>query len=430
MATRALKYAALMAICFVCVKKIEHKIKKCLEPPDDWDIQTECIGTEIAAGYLRKKGKSGNTWSKRYIVLDKNKLIYYADQLRKLVKGEIVIAGANAANCTTRADEEKKFYFSIWHPVCGEREFYAKTDARRRQWVTNINTASAHLIVSSNYGVLYKLGGITGSSWQERWCVCAGETLDYFDGPTANQSRGGMPMKGALVRQTTRADQQFCFEVEADALDAKVKKNIFGGTKPNKIYTFAVPTQVECDRWVQVLTAASTIPTAPEEGAAGEVDAELTENPMLAVGGGVGSMFDKPKMWPEQEGLLSKKSKNLLSSWQERFFVLDKASRSLKYYKDQADHVGGAVEEKGKIPIESIMMEKFILQDKKDPAIIIFFAKTPKTRKYELKAASPGVAKEWADALLEWVELCKVKEVKKLSALEKLAAAAAEPVVE
>jgi len=422
--SKALKYAAYMAICFICIKKIEHKIKKCIEPKDDWDINTECTGTEIAAGYLRKKGKTGNTWSKRYIVIDKNKIIYYADQVRKLVKGEIVIAGATAANCTTRSDEEKKFYFTIWHPVCGEREFYARTDARRRQWLQKINTASANLIITSTYGTLYKLGGITGSAWQERWCVCAGETLDYFDGPKANQSRGGLAIKKAIIRKTSRADQEFCFEVEADALDNKPKKNIWGGIKPNKVYTFAVPTKKEQDRWVEVLDLAAKLPEELQTASEGKEEGGMTENPMLAAGGGsgggLGSFLDKPKEWPEQEGLLSKKSKNLLTTWQERFFVLDKESKSLKYYLSKADHASGKVEEKGSIPIESIREEKFVLISKVDPSIFVFFVK-PKTRKYELKASTPGIAKEWVDILLEWISLCKVKEVVKKSALERLA---------
>jgi len=229
-----------------------------------------------------------------------------------------------------------------------------------------------------------------------------------------------LPIKKALIRKTSRADQEFCFEVEADALDSKPKKSLWGGVRPNKVYTFAVPTKKELDRWVEVLELAAK----PPEGRAEEVGAEEcgqgVTNPMLATGGGLGSFLDKPKEWPEREGLLSKKSKHLLTTWQERYFVLDSASRSLKYYQSKADREGDGGEERGTIPIESIREDKFILISKVDPAIFVFYVK-PKTRKYELKAPTPGIAEEWVDVLQEWIELCKAKEVTKKSALERLA---------
>ena len=113
---------------------------------------------EIAAGYLRKKGKGADIWSQRYIVLVKGKLIYYLDQMRDNQKGEIVIAGATAGPSPSRGDEEKKFYFEISHPVCGTREFYAKSDMRRRQWINKINTLATELMLMSHWGTLKKKG--------------------------------------------------------------------------------------------------------------------------------------------------------------------------------------------------------------------------------------------------------------------------------
>ena len=74
---KILKYGGLAIACLIVKHKIEKCITKCLEKPDEWDIKEECVGTEIAAGYMRKKAKGSNTWSKRYIVIDKNKIIYY-----------------------------------------------------------------------------------------------------------------------------------------------------------------------------------------------------------------------------------------------------------------------------------------------------------------------------------------------------------------
>ena len=377
-----------------------------MEPPDDWTLSQECTGTEIGAGHLRKKGKGADVWSKRYIVLDKNKLIYYMDQTREVVKGEIIIAGATAANCTTRPDEEKKFYFTISHPVCGIREFYAKTDARRRQWLQGINTMSANLIRNSTYGTIYKLGGLTGKTWQERWCVCTGETMDYFDSCTDNQSKGCLSMKGAAVRKIKRDDQTYCFEIEEDGANVEQKKNLWGGVKANKKYIFAVSTPVELDRWVEVLTAASVYQsTAPPGG-----DIAMTDNPMHRGAGGMkGVMAFKEKeiIWPVKDGLLAKKSKNAfsLSAWQDRWFVLDQAHRALLYYKDKGERDSGAPE-KGKIPVENIIGEKFVLTDRENPAILRFYVR-PNNRKYELKAESSELAQQWVEALNEWLRLLK-----------------------
>ena len=401
MAARALKYAAYIAICCVIVRKIDHMVKKCMEPPDDWDIHTECTGTEVAAGYLRKKGKGVSVWTKRYIVIDKKKLIYYADQLRTVIKGEIVIAGALAENCRDRADEETKFFFNISHPVCGTREFYAKSDARRRQWINSVNTISAQLILGSCYGVLFKLGGLTGKTWQERWCVCAGETLDYFDGPTSNHSKGGLSIKGAEVRHVKRPDQNYCFEVEADALTATVKKSFFGGAKANKVYVFASPTQAECERWVDVLSAAAVIVVEPEVviGPDG-VEMTMTANPMNASVAGVGALFVKEVVWPEKSGILGKKSNATftLSSWQDRWFSFNKEHKALIYHKEKGS------EEKGRILLAAIIIQKGIIQDRDDPTIFRFYVR-PNNRKYELRAPSGDECTVWVEMILKWLEL-------------------------
>jgi hypothetical protein len=400
MATSAIKYAAYIAICCLVVRKIDHCVRKCMEPPDDWDIHAECTGTEKAAGFLRKKGKGANVWTKRYIVIDRKKIIYYEDQMRAVAKGEIVLAGAVAEKCSTRPDEETKFYFNITHPVCGTREFYAKSDARRRQWLVKINTISAELILGACYGTLYKLGGLTGNVWQERWCVCAGETLDYFDAATSNQSKGGLSIKGAAVRHVKRADQSFCFEVEADALTAEPKKNFFGSSKANKVYTFSVPSQYECDRWVTVLQAAALVEESAET--IHKDGLEFTVNPMNpGAAGGLG-LFVKEVQWPSREGVLAKKSTKTfaMSSWQDRWFALSKEHKAVVYSKEKGS------EEKGRILLMAIIEQKGIIQDKDEPNIFRFYVR-PNNRKYELRAPSAQEAADWVQALLQWIDLLK-----------------------
>ena len=107
-------------------------------------------------------------------------------------KGEIVLAGANASFSSTRANTKRKFYFTISHPQCGSREFYCKTKNRRDQWVELVNEISNELLNASVYGKLSKQGGLRHNAWQERWCICTGHSLDYFEDPSDNQSKGSI----------------------------------------------------------------------------------------------------------------------------------------------------------------------------------------------------------------------------------------------
>lgn len=163
------------------------------EPRDDWNIENEAREGERGAGWIYKKAKGNDlVWSKRYFVITNEKLMYFTERDRLVMKGEIVLAGALAAVSTTRADSKKCFYFTISHPQCGSRDFYAKTRNRRNQWMTKINDISAELTSRSMTGKLQKQGGLGKNVWQERWCICTGTTLDYFDSPTDNQSKGSL----------------------------------------------------------------------------------------------------------------------------------------------------------------------------------------------------------------------------------------------
>ena len=76
-------------------------------------------------GWLYKRGKAHAVWGKRFFVVTETKLLYYADESRKAVKGEIALAGASAKVSPTRANGRKEFHLIIEHPVCGTRELYA-----------------------------------------------------------------------------------------------------------------------------------------------------------------------------------------------------------------------------------------------------------------------------------------------------------------
>lgn len=162
------------------------------EPRDDWDIKNEARAGERGAGWLTKRGKNAAVWSKRFFVITDYKLIYYTEKDRLKPKGEIILAGATASASTSRASNKNHFYFTISHAQCGTREMYAKTNHRRAQWMELINDISNVLEKTAVYGKLFKQGGLSKNQWQERFCVCSGRTLDYFDGPTDNQSKGSL----------------------------------------------------------------------------------------------------------------------------------------------------------------------------------------------------------------------------------------------
>ena len=163
---------------------------ECCEPNDEWNIMQEAQAGERGAGWLYKRAKSKPIWSKRFFILTETKLVYYTDVDRGTSRGEIVIAGATAQISAGRKSTKKCKYFTVSHPECGERELYAKTSNRRNQWINAINDLSAKLSGTAMSGKIFKQGGMAKSSWQERWAMCAGSTLDYFDSPTENQSKG------------------------------------------------------------------------------------------------------------------------------------------------------------------------------------------------------------------------------------------------
>lgn len=78
--------------------------------------------------------------------------------------------------------------------MCGTREFYAGSKEKRDQWISTINDLSASLRDTAVYGKLFKQGGLAKSSWQERWSICAGNSLDYFEDATENQPKGSIGM--------------------------------------------------------------------------------------------------------------------------------------------------------------------------------------------------------------------------------------------
>ena len=111
---------------------------------------------------------------------------------RLVMKGEIVLAGSTVDESATRAHTRNQWFFNITHPQCGTRELYARTRKRRSQWIEKISYVCSEVTKRAVYGKLKKLGGSSKNIWQERWCICTGRYLDYFELPTDNQAKGSI----------------------------------------------------------------------------------------------------------------------------------------------------------------------------------------------------------------------------------------------
>ena len=188
-------------------------ISESFNSADKWSIKTDIDinKNEIGAGYLYKRAKSKPIWSRRFCTLTKTSLVYYKDIDRSEIKGTIVVAGAVAQISPNRVNAKDKKYFILSHPHCGMREFYASTSTQRDQWIEALNNLSISLKSTVYYGKLKKLSSSTtnsntnannnqdnnisnskSASWKKRWCICVGDTLDYFEHARDNQAKGSV----------------------------------------------------------------------------------------------------------------------------------------------------------------------------------------------------------------------------------------------
>jgi hypothetical protein len=342
------------------------------EPRDDWNIENEAQDGEKGAGWIYKKAKGSDlVWSKRYFVLTGEKLFYFTDRNRVVKKGEIVLAGATAVECSHRADTKKIFYFNITHPQCGSREFYAKTRNRRAQWINKINEISNELSHRAIFGKLFKQGGMSKNVWQERWCICTGTTIDYFDSPTDNQSKGSLckflrtlfkvfsfnklylfffflflkDIVGASVRPLA-IKEKYCFEISTAQ----------PGKKGNKKYVFASLNEAERDTWIERLIKLSTgdfsspqfsqanVAISTDSGSVNPIHAAIAaaaleggEIDPANPDGGIAlqkmSTTSRGSIVPqEMSGYLMKKSPAMMKGWQKRYFKTQ-TNGDISYFK-------------------------------------------------------------------------------------------------
>ncbi len=371
----------------------------CCDPKDNWSIQEECHGDELGAGHLFKRGKNHAVWSKRYFTVT-NKILYYTEQDRSNVKGEIVLAGARAMNSTTRADRYKKYYLTIQHGECGSREFYTTSKERRSQWIDLINSISQNLKKKSVYGKLLKMGGKFTYTWQERWVICVGSCIDYFENAHDNQSKGSINLKGAILTPIEVKDQKYCIQ-------------ILPAVKNSKKYVFACHDEYARKKWIEIIQLGIST-NNPSDGInplnnqsentnntnRNDLSSETESNNDIVVR--ITPLKNKDKVKPKShQGFLKKLGKHVISGWQSRYFVLDDGV--IRYYNSVEDSIAGIANSKGDIPINTIdnsQRKGVELVGKSEIKI------DTGDRIYNLKAENYKDAQEWVEVINDWCEYC------------------------
>mmetsp|Transcript_2095 Transcript_2095/g.3263 ORF Transcript_2095/g.3263 Transcript_2095/m.3263 type:complete len:393 (+) Transcript_2095:193-1371(+) len=383
--------------CFDCCS--------CLDPPDEWTITDEARKGERGAGWLYKQGKSRGNWSKRYFVLTDYTLKYFSDASRTKLKGEIVLVGASCKSNDT-LNKKKQYHFTINHPKCGTRQFYAKTNNRKEQWLNRLTEILAGIERSGSlYGSLHKKGGISKNTWQERWCVLAGTNLDYYENCGDSLPKGTIPVQGSKVREFSSKDKKYCFEIVAQ------------GRKGLKKYSFLCETAGDRKRWVDQLKRVSKagamaihlegdddvnnpMREASESGSPGMDD----DTASTASGGSMGDMqlsyLRKSSLRNPpngMEGFLMKKSPALLTGWQKRYFVIQDPGE-VNYYLSREDYLNGHLP-KGTILIAEVLPDSSGIELANEKEIRIHMGK----RTFQLMARDGTEAESWVTCLNEWV---------------------------
>eukprot|EP00597_Dinobryon_sp_UTEXLB2267_P001193 CAMPEP_0170074212 /NCGR_PEP_ID=MMETSP0019_2-20121128/11536_1 /TAXON_ID=98059 /ORGANISM="Dinobryon sp., Strain UTEXLB2267" /LENGTH=314 /DNA_ID=CAMNT_0010284329 /DNA_START=255 /DNA_END=1199 /DNA_ORIENTATION=+ len=301
------------------------------------------------------------------------------------MKGEIVLAGACARDSTTRASSRNTaYYFTVSHPQCGVRELCAKTDNRRQQWIAKINDVASELDRSGGmFGKLLKQGGLKKNVWQERWCIVAGRTLDYFEAATDNQSKGAIDLLNATLREFTQKDKQ-CVEISAAV----------AGKKGMKKYVFAFDKDSDKSRWMEALKKASQPPSMD-----GTVNGSnpLLNNEALPRGSISQSFAELSSISLDKQmsGYLLKKSPNKMIGWQKRFFKM-LPNGDIAYFKtEEESQKEGSSEARGTILLTELLPDKDVEVNGKTYEMLL----RTRTKDYHLKASSLDEARSWADAI-------------------------------
>ena len=387
------KYAVYCALACVIYKAIEKCIcKLCCTKRDAWLITEETLGTEVGAGHVYKQDGVLGFWTERYMVIKNGKVYLYTDQTRTTVKAEYVLAGAGAERCTAHADEEHKYYFNMVHPDQGTREFYVISEPRRSQWMDLISAQGRALLPTAIMGVLGKVGGFSKTTWEERWCYCAGPTFEYYANKTDELPSGTLWLLGANVRDSSSRGQKYCVEIMQDPSAKESRKG-------KKKYVFSMETEGEQTKWLRALEGR----TVPREAAAAAADGTVSNPLQAGAGTGAGDDANLPErpLSKSKRGYLEKKGKRL-GGYTKRFFLLEpkegaKESEIKLLYYENEEQCKKNGDMKG-----FVMMLDLGKLPRREGSLDLSF--TSKGKAYVLRANSPQERDEWVAHLTAWHE--------------------------
>jgi len=392
------KYALYLAACCVVYKACEKCCNKMCAARDPWVITDEAVGGELGAGPVYKVDGMLGFWTERYMVIKDGKIILYSDVSRTSIKAEYVLAGASAERCATHVDEDAKFYFNLVHPEQGVREFYVISEPRRAQWMDLLTHQGQAANNGALFGTILKIGGITKSTWEERWCICAGPTLDYFGKKTDDLPMGSLWLFGANVRETSARGKKYCIEIIQDASARESRKG-------KKKYLFALETEGQQLQWLEALqrrTSKDEVINPLQEGAAAGGGAAAGAGAGAEGNGETVTQPDLPKTL-KMRSYLEKKGKRL-GGFSKRFFRLspkeDCKETDIKvvYFETEEDEKKGD-NMKGFFPVLDVTPQK--LPKRLGSTELTF---SVKGKEYHLRAASPQERDEWVAHITAWYE--------------------------
>ena len=312
--------------------------------------------------------------------------MYYTDSDRLDKKGEIVLVGSTAKVSATRGSSKRAHYFTVNNTECGIRELYAKSKVRRQQWIDKIIEVAAELKEKKcMMGKLYKQGGLSKNVWQERWSLVLGNCIYYYEEPTDSSPKGHLELSNAKIREFSLKDREFCFEVVSNS----------GGKKGMKKYNFSVDKEHERTKWLQALNAAARykpVERLGEEDTANPLNYEEMERGIVQLSSRI---TETP---PVKEGKLKKKSPNIMSGWQSRYFAL-RAPGELVYYDTEEDYRSGKMAN-GTINLAEVSPGMHGCSVVNERQIKLSLG----GRIFELQAKTGADAQEWVDNINEWIK--------------------------
>lgn len=393
------RYAFYAAACCFVYKKIEKCCGKLFAKKDPWNITEEAIGEELGAGHVFKQDGMLGFWVERYLAIKENRLILYADQTRTQVKGEFALAAAYAGPCSGHADEEAKFYFNLTHPDQGIREFYVISEPRRAQWLELITAQGSRLERDSIFGILSKIGGITKTKWDDRWCICVGPTLIYYASKDDDMPVGSLWLVGAHIRDSGTKGGKYSIEIIQDASATQARKG-------KKKYTFAASSESSRTLWLEALQRRAS-PRVAEAEVINPLNSDSATSPMRGPGeAGRDAFPEKPKT--SMKGYLEKKGKRL-GGFTKRFYVLEpkeppaggcvpESDIRMLYYNTEAQFAKKE-ELKGFIKVSDLTAAQL---PKREGSLEFTFS--VKGKACTLRASSPQERDEWVAHMNAWYQ--------------------------